>query len=783
MKIITEKINDIEVEKIKVNLTSQKKQIADLNNKIEYLKISNKQLNDLNKELIKEKKNLVNSASYKIGFQLSKDIRRPLHWPLLPIKLYRILRQRIKKKNAKIAQSQYLQKVIFEQLHIAKKTNAERLLPVNGCICYVLHNSLPYSSGGYATRSHNVALSLNKKGYDIKVLTRTGFPLDVKDSKIDEINDSTIDGIKYYRIGSPIIKGNSLSSYMSESIYKYNKFFQLHRPAYVVCASSFRHSLSAIIAAKQLGIPTIYEVRGFWEITRISREPSYALTTSFEKERKMETETCRAADHVFTLTNAMKNELIERGVKRSSISLTPNACDPELFKPMPPDLDLLKKFEIPDNVPVIGFIGSWVHYEGLDDLLNACKIIFERGIEFRCILVGSENVTTGQDKNKKGLIYSNLQNILSNHALADWVLMPGRVPYEDVSKFYSIVDIAVYPRKPVPVCEMVSPIKPLEAMAMEKAVLVSSVSALAEMVETDKTGIIFKKGDIGSLADKLEILLGDKVLRQKLGKNARNEIIGTRNWTSIANSFEKQLNQIEEIHQSKKTRAANIRNFINTNEFPVWYKELSEEFRSKSNYVSLERWQQSLNIKKLTSMYKKKFGTSNVNKRIPRYNWIRADLCAHIAPDNSSIIDIGSGLGEFVNLLALNNLNADITSVDLKDYDLWHDFSSKIKRVYKDIFSLNESHKREVVTCFEVIEHLPPKKIEEAINILRNIAQKKLFISVPFMEPLPLFRGHFTRFTEANLLKLLPDAKFTVFDRNTSDTKNVLSWILAEIDV
>jgi len=115
--------------------------------------------------------------------------------------------------------------------------------------------------------------------------------------------------------------------------------------------------------------------------------------------------------------------------------------------------------------------------------------------------------------------------------------MPGRVPHEQVAAYYSLIDIAPFPRKPWPVCEMVSPMKPLEAMAMEKAVVVSDVAALAEMVDRGRYGLMFAKGDVSALADALQRLLTEADLRQRLGAEGRRNVLQNRTWKAAAATF------------------------------------------------------------------------------------------------------------------------------------------------------------------------------------------------------------------------------------------------------
>ena len=188
----------------------------------------------------------------------------------------------------------------------------------------------------------------------------------------------------------------------------------------------------------------------------------------------------------------MRDELVRRGVDPATITLLPNSCDPERFTPRGRDAALAARLGIPASVPVIGYIGTFVQYEGLEDLVAACAMLHGRGRDFRLMLIGNENVSGTE----KGPITAEIERIAAEAGLSDRLIMPGRVPHEEVAAYYSLIDIAPFPRKPQPVTEMVSPMKPLEALAMEKAVVVSSVAALTEMIADEETGLVFAKGDI-----------------------------------------------------------------------------------------------------------------------------------------------------------------------------------------------------------------------------------------------------------------------------------------------
>lgn len=216
-------------------------------------------------------------------------------------------------------------------------------------------------------------------------------------------------------------------------------------------------------------------------------------------------------------------------------------------------------------------------------------------------------------------------------------------------------------------------------------------------------------------------------------------------------------------------------------QLPAWWHLIPTSFAQRCNYRFIADWHLSAEACNLRQLYVDRFGEAAAKKRIPLSNWQRADFCWQTVPRDCSLIDVGSGLGEFVNLFALNNDGVPVASVDTRDWDLWFDATGHIERIYKSIYDLGDDDSRDVVTCFEVIEHLPPERLEEAVAILRRLAKRRLFVSVPFMEPPPGCKGHRTRFTDRNLLELFPDAEFTVLAKARSADK-LHAWIFFELD-
>ncbi|WP_367109626.1 glycosyltransferase family 4 protein [uncultured Psychrobacter sp.] len=417
--------------------------------------------------------------------------------------------------------------------------------PTEGKICYVIHNSLPYSSGGYATRGHGLLTALNAQGLDIYAMTRPGYPHDISDIKVEEVLPADrIDDVIYKRLLSPSRRDYSNYEYILKAVESYKQAFEVDRPALIIAASNHLDGLPAMFAARDLGIPFIYEIRGFWEITRLSKHPEFEQDPMFEVEKRLEAVVAEHADHIFTLTQGMVDELESRGVQTQyRITLLPNSCNVERFNPIPKDTELAAELNIPLDVPVIGYVGTLVSYEGLDDLAMACSKLKQLGYEFRLLIVGNEDAT-GQSK---GSIVQQIEQIAEETEFKDWLIMPGRIPFEEVESYYSLIDIAPFPRKAWPVCEIVPPMKTLEALSMKKAVVVSSNKALTEMITHDVNGRIFERGNVEDLVEQLQYLLDHPEKWSGYGEAGRIFVENERTWQRTAEKavavIEKVLNQ------------------------------------------------------------------------------------------------------------------------------------------------------------------------------------------------------------------------------------------------
>ncbi len=394
----------------------------------------------------------------------------------------------------------------------------------------VLAQSLPHTSGGYATRSHGVLTGLDALGWDVEAVTRLGFPYDrwpKGDTRVVPEFD-VVDQIRYSRVlegDRRVYPQYPLTSYVDRYAAAITQHARRHRPALLHASSFHVNGLATRQAAARLGVPYVYEMRGLEDLMKVSRDPSFDGSDRRRFLDTVEGASCLGAERVFVITHALKREMVARGVPEDKLVVLPNGVHTSLFSPRERDAALEESLGLRGKI-VIGYAGGLVDYEGLDLLLEAVADLKRRragvdGVDFHVIVVG--------DGHYEGVLHRLSERL----GVGDVVTFTGRVPHEEVPAYLSLFDVAPFPRLPLPVCEMISPIKPFESMASAKAVVVSSVAALAEIVQDGTTGLVFEKGSAPDLARALDALLDSPELRFKLGESARTWVVNERDWSSI----------------------------------------------------------------------------------------------------------------------------------------------------------------------------------------------------------------------------------------------------------
>lgn len=386
-----------------------------------------------------------------------------------------------------------------------------------------LHSSFPHAGSGYAVRSHAIVTSLAQHGVDLSVYTRPGFPwlLHTSEPQTYDMQD-TLEGIVYNRMVNAAPEhglGGEHYRIMSRNMRRVT--IAAANSRLVHAASDMENGWPAIMAGKDLGLPTVYEYRGMWHYTRASHLPWFANGEEYAARHALELETGHNADAVFAISEALRDDLVEQGLDKNKITILPNAVDIKRFVPLQPDEALKAELGL-EGYKVVGFIGSVTSYEGIAYLIDAVLELNAQGERVALMLVGDGEFMP---------YLHDLHAVRGNHPS---IVFTGRVPFVEVSRYYSITDIMAFPRINSKVCQCVPPLKPLEAMAMGKPVIVSDVPALCEMVQHEKTGLICRAGDPTSLAEQLGRLVASPALCNELKTNALEWVRRERDWAVVS---------------------------------------------------------------------------------------------------------------------------------------------------------------------------------------------------------------------------------------------------------
>jgi len=242
----------------------------------------------------------------------------------------------------------------------------------------------------------------------------------------------------------------------------------------------------------------------------------------FAYESVMKKAAIEAADAVVTISEPLKKLIISWGADPAKIHVVPNAVDTAHFNPRPPSARLVEKYKL-EGKTVIGFIGSLTGYEGLKELVSVVDALIDEGLDIVLMIVGD-----GREKFK-----------LESLTKSKNIIFPGRIPFAEVEEYYTLFDICPFPRNDFEICRYVPPLKILEAMAMEKAVIASDVAPLLEIIENGKNGLVCKADNVESLKTSILQLYNDVALRKRLGREARKWVKVNRTWDNASQKYMK----------------------------------------------------------------------------------------------------------------------------------------------------------------------------------------------------------------------------------------------------
>jgi PEP-CTERM/exosortase A-associated glycosyltransferase len=386
-------------------------------------------------------------------------------------------------------------------------------------ILHILDHSIPLHSG-YTFRTLSILEQQRKMGWETFHITSAKH---VGSRAAAEV----VDGLTFYRSTSPegvfsrlpvlnqwaIVQ--SLESRLDEIIPQIKPdILHAHSPAL--------NGLAALKMSQKYNIPLVYECRAFWEDAAVDHGTTQEGSLRYRLTKMLETHVFKKADAVTTICEGLRKDIMSRGVAAEKITVIPNAVDIDKFAyGEKADADLLKQLGLQDK-QILGFIGSFYAYEGLLLLLEALPEIIKIQPNTRLLLVGG------------GPQLQKIKDKIQTWNLQAFVKLIGRVPHDEVQRYYNLVDILVYPRLSMRLTDLVTPLKPLEAMAQGRLLVASDVGGHHELIRDKQTGYLFRAGDKGSLAETVLNAFEDQKNWEQIRQAGRRYVDDERNWrTSV----------------------------------------------------------------------------------------------------------------------------------------------------------------------------------------------------------------------------------------------------------
>lgn len=294
------------------------------------------------------------------------------------------------------------------------------------------------------------------------------------------------------------------------------------RPDIIHAHSPVLNALPSISLARSANLPVVYEVRAFWEDAAVDHGTAREWGPRYRLTRAMETRALKRVDAVTTICEGLRRDMVERGIPAEKITVIPNAVDVSGFQfNKPADVELAREYGLTQG-KTLGFAGSFYAYEGLDLLLQAMPQVLRAEPKARLMLVGG------------GPQETRLKALTSELGVGHAVHFTGRVPHAEVGRYYSVMDVMVYPRVPMRLTQLVTPLKPLEAMALGKLVVASDVGGHGELVRDGYNGHLFHAGSTEALAARLINLLNDQDAWGDVISNGRRFVERERTWENSA---------------------------------------------------------------------------------------------------------------------------------------------------------------------------------------------------------------------------------------------------------
>jgi len=400
-----------------------------------------------------------------------------------------------------------------------------------GPILHMVGRVLPETQSGYTLRTPYTAQAQSRRGLPVAIVGQSGITEDRDESTAHYTHDE----VDYYLLPGPVRGSVLVDEWLRTNIDELAALVRWLRPSVLHAHSDFHNALIVHAVGTAYGVPTVYETRGFWEESWLTRAIStqgwnknaqnifatYGHPSAYTLRKHAEEVARSLTDHNFTLAEVMKEHILGSAgasLRSEQVTIVPNAVDAEEFPIQDRDPALAVRLGIPQGAVVIGYISSMVTYESNETLIEGFKVAAGRtAAPIHLLLVGGGSHLDALQEHARKVGVEN-------------VTFTGAVPHDDVLRYYGLIDIFVVPRGKSSVADLVTPLKPFEAFATGRAVVMSDVAALKEIAEESGAAETFRAGYPRDLGRKLSALIDDPQRRRDLGVRGARWVRSRRTW-------------------------------------------------------------------------------------------------------------------------------------------------------------------------------------------------------------------------------------------------------------
>ena len=410
-------------------------------------------------------------------------------------------------------------------------------------VLHVLDHSWPVLDG-YSQRSRCLIAAQKQLGFSPTVVTS---PLQNRDEP--GALETDLDGVHYSRVAEngglawsairerwPFLREAAVVRLLEKRIdelLRSGEFDLVHAHSPALCG------LAAARTARARQLPFVYEVRSFWEESPNGEARRQGLAMRYRLARMLENNVIARADAIVCIAQSMQQELISRGASAEKVFHVPNGVDPSRFAPRERDAALACELGVED-IPTLGFLGTLFPWEGVTWLVHAAAVLRAQGTRFKLLIAGA-----GEEEDA-------IRHAIQREDASGFVSYLGQIPHQDVERYYSVMDVLVYPRLRMRLTDLVTPLKPLEAMALGKAILGSDVGGIRELLVPGECGLLFGAGNVDDFCIQAARLLEDEGLRRTFGERARRVAVKEKRWDRMAVRYE-QVYEFALAHARQRT--------------------------------------------------------------------------------------------------------------------------------------------------------------------------------------------------------------------------------------